>query len=77
MSLTGYTSTSKYFKKALQFALLNRKPDQVPVVYEIYFSSKSGMIELDDDISAYPGEEEVLLQDGFKYRVLENIEKKT
>lgn len=68
--LTGFTSTSKKFSKALKFALAECPDDQIPVVFEIFFMSRSGFIELDDDITAYPGEQEVLLQDGLKYRVL-------
>ena len=56
IKLIGYTSTSKLFKKALEFATEGCTPDQVPVVFEIYFKGKSGLFELDDDITAYPGE---------------------
>ena len=27
-----------------------------------------------DDITAYPGEDEVLIQDGFEYLIIDNIE---
>ena len=74
IQLTGYTSTSKQFATALQFAFAECMPGQVPVVFEIIFKGKSGMIELDDDITAYPGEQEVLLQDGLQYKVLQKIE---
>ena len=61
IQLVGYTSTSKQLDKALEFALVKCLPDQVPVVFEIYFKGKSGLFELDDRITAYPGEQEVLL----------------
>ena len=72
INLIGYTSTSKQFEKALQFATADCSLEQVPVVFEIFFKGKSGLFELDDTITAFPGEQEVLLQDGFEYRVLSN-----
>ena len=72
INLVGYTSTSKRFGTALHFAKKDIKDDQIPVVFEIQFKGKSGLFELDDDITAYPGEQEVLLQDGFEYRILSN-----
>ena len=68
----GYTSTSKNFEKALEFAFVDCSGEQVAVVFEIYFHGQSGLFEMDDSISAYSGEEEVLLQDGLEYRVLNN-----
>ena len=47
------------------------------VVFEIFFNAKTGLFELDDGISAYPGEQEVLLQDGLQYRVINKMEKET
>ena len=61
IKLTGYTSTSKSFDKALEFALVDCEPEQMPVVFEIFFNAKHGLFELDDGITAYPGEQEVLL----------------
>ena len=46
-------------------------------MFEIFFKGRSGMFELDDTITAYPGEEEVLLQDGLEYKVLSNELKQT
>ena len=77
IQLIGYTSTSKKFKKALEFATDKCPPEKVPVVFEIFFKGKSGLFELDDGITAFPGEQEVLLQDGLEYRVLSNEEIKT
>ena len=75
--LTGYTSTSKYFDKALQFAVTKCHENQIPVVFEISFDGNSGLFELDDEITAYPGEQEVLLQDGLEYRITANDDGET
>ena len=56
INLTGYTSTSKLFSKACKFALFDVKPDQVSVVFEILFQSYSGLFEIGDEFTAYPGE---------------------
>ena len=77
LQLTGYTSTSQNFDRALEFALFDYSPSQTPVVFEIFFKGKSGLLEIDDDTTAYPGEQEVLLQDGLQYRVLNKMEKET
>ena len=61
VKLTGYTSTSKQFEKALEFAMADCSSEEVPVVFEIYFRGTSGLFELENAITAYPGEEEVLL----------------
>ena len=72
IKLIGYTSTSKQLDKALEFATVECPPDLIPVVFEIFFKGTSGLFELDDGITAYPGEEEVLLQDGLEYKVIGN-----
>ena len=64
INLVGYTSTSRVFSKALKFAFCGAQPDQVPVIFEILFRGLSGLFELEDEYTAYPGENEVLLQDG-------------
>ena len=74
-SLLGYTSTSKTFKIALQFALVDCQVDRIPVVFQIKFKGNSGLFNLSDQFSAYPEEEEVLVQDGLTYRVKDNTEK--
>ena len=53
------------------------KEDQVPVIFEISFRSKKGLFELADEYTAFPGEDEVLLQDGLKYRVIDNSDEET
>lgn len=70
--LLGYTSTSKCFEKALQFAVEGFESqndgasDQVfPVLLEIDFYAQIGIFEMDRgdgfSFSAFPGEEEVLV----------------
>ena len=72
MNLLGYTSTSKDICKAKSFAFSNCNGDKVPIVLEITFKGCSGLFELTKGYSAYADEEEVLIQDGLSYRVLEN-----
>lgn len=61
MNLVGYTSTSKRFETALNFAISNMKDDLVPVVYEINFKGQIGLFEISNEFTAYPGEGEVLI----------------
>ena len=72
-SLLGYTSTSKDFNIALEFAFNNEK-NEIPVIFEILFKGSTGLFQLTSDFSAYPGEQEVLIQDGFSYLVTSNKE---
>lgn len=72
--LPGYTSTSKEKSVAVNFAFKHLKEDQVPVILEITFKGRSGLFELTEGFSAFPNEGEVLLQDGFEYKVLSNNE---
>lgn len=65
----GYTSTSKNFDCALNFALTDVKIDQIPVVYKIKFNGQLGLFEMSDLYTAYPGEDEVLIQDGLEYLI--------
>ena len=48
------------------------KDDKVPVVFKIEFKGSSGIFELTQGYSAFPGEQEVLVQDGFNYSVTAN-----
>ena len=68
-NLLGYTSTSKDFATALKFAFEDYKNDKTPVVFEILFKGNNGIFELTKGYSAYPGEQEVLIQDGLTYLV--------
>ena len=49
----------------------------IPVVLEIYFLASEGLFQLTSEYTAYPGEDEVLIQDGLEYLVLENVEMET
>ena len=61
MHLIGYTSTTKNYKIAQSFAFQNITEDQIPVIFEIEFHGEVGLFELDDEFTAYPGENEVLV----------------
>ena len=62
MHLTGYTSTSPNKNVALKFAFTETSdPEKYPVLLEIDFCSKKGMIRLGADCTAYEGEDEVLV----------------
>ena len=74
MNLLGYTSTSKEFEIALEFALNDLKSYLIPVVFEILFKGNSGFFHLSEGFTAYEEEQEVLVQDGLTYRVTENLE---
>ena len=50
------------------------KEDQTAVVFEISFKGSSGLFQLTQGFTAYPEENEVLVQDGLTYRVTENSE---
>ena len=70
----GYTSTSKDFNVAKKFALQDLRDDQIPVIFEIEFKGQTGLFELTPDYTAYPGENEVLVQDGLQYLIMDNTE---
>ena len=72
--LLGYTSTSKQFEFAKKFAFMEMVDGTTPVVLEIDFKGKRGLFEMSDEFTAYPGEEEVLIQDGLKYEIIDNYE---
>ena len=67
--LTGYTSTTKNFEVARNFAFADLKEDRVAVIYQIDFKGTCGLFEMTDEYTAYPGEGEVLVQDGLLYKV--------
>ena len=74
VNLTGYTSTSKLLQTAINFALQECEYPQVPVILEIHFKKNTGFFEMTSEYSAYPEEEEVLVQDGLQYLITGNIE---
>ena len=45
-----------------------------PVIYKIIFKGQKGLFEMSKDYTAYPGEDEVLIQDGLEYKI-KNVEK--
>ena len=67
--LIGYTSTSKDIKTALKFAFDFLKKDQIPVIFVINFKGQNGLFELTPEYTAFPSENEVLIQDGLKYYI--------
>jgi len=70
ISLTGYTSSSRDPTIAMNFAFDDLSDNQVPVVFEIKFKGKRGLFEMSEQYTAYPGEDEVLIQDGLQYRII-------
>ena len=74
INLIGYTSTSKSFNCALDFAFMELTEEKVPVVFEINFEGQTGLFEMSAGYSAFPQEEEVLVQDGLQYLITENTE---
>ena len=46
----------------------------LPVLYEIEFNGDKGLFCMNDGFSAYDGEDEVLIQDGLEYRVVDNYQ---
>ena len=49
----------------------------MPVVFEIVFEGTSGLFQLSEGYSAFPEEDEVLLQDGLQYSVIKITEHST
>ena len=44
----------------------------MPVIFEIEFKGQIGLFELTKGYTAYPGEDEVLIQDGLEYSITGN-----
>ena len=68
MPLTGFISTSLDKAAAESFAWSNNQSGHEKTLFEIMFKSWRGYYVM--DMSAYPEEEEVLLQDGTKFEVM-------
>ena len=70
--MSGYTSTSKSFKIALGFST-DEPPteDFASVVYCINFYGSKGLFDLSNGYSSFNDEEEVLVQDGLKYSIID------
>ena len=70
LSLTGYTSTSKRLSVAQHFAVTDLPSDKCAVVYQIQFMGDEGLFYLSGNYTAY-NEEEVLIQDGLDYTIID------
>ena len=75
VNLLGFTSTSLSMERALEFATegidLSSSAQKVAILLEITVRGANQFFSLNsDEYSSYPDEQEVLLQEGIKYRVL-------
>jgi len=71
--MKGFISTSKSKELALEFSFSNCKPPNQPVLFKIHFKNEQGVFDmksLNKKFSAYPKEDEVILQDGLSYQVM-------
>ena len=73
ISLQGYTSTSLNRAVAKSFAFWeaeNESDEKCPLIIKIIIEVDRQLFYLSsDDYSAYPDEEEILLQDGVQYHI--------
>ena len=80
INLQGFTSTTLLRDTAVEFAIDEDKievddPEQQPLIVEIVLTGKLQFFYLNNkELSAFPGEQEVLLQEGLQYRVI-NVKK--
>ena len=65
----GYISTSLKSSIALGFALFGDKNDNFAVLLEIDFIGDTGLFKLTGEFTAYPEEDEILVQDGLEYLI--------
>ena len=76
VNLTGYTSTTLKRDVALAFAVknsdsLDNDTNKKSILLQIEFTGDNQFFYLNSKkYSAYPGEKEVLLQDGIQYKVV-------
>lgn len=71
----GYISTSDDKAVALHFALKGpTAPEKVAILFEIDFRGDKGLFKMSAEYTAYPSEAEILIQDGFEYRITDNKE---
>ena len=75
ISLTGYVSTSMSFEVAREFALSDIPEDKSPVIYDIRFTGDEGLFNMSDPRYTAFDEDEVLIQDGFEYKI-EKVDKR-
>lgn len=69
ISLTGYTSTSMAIDVARDFALSDVPQGKCAVMYHIKFTGDEGLFYMSDSKYTAFMEDEVLVQDGFEYRI--------
>ena len=74
INLIGYTSTSTSMGIALSFAFIDLPDKMLPVVFKIHFKSKTGLFRMTKEYSAFADEDEILVQDGLQYIILNNTE---
>ena len=67
-TLTGFISTSMKRSSAQKFAWANETTDHEATIFEIMWKYYAHYYLM--DMSAFPEENEVLLQDGSKYEVI-------
>ena len=76
INLTGFTSSTLSKETALSFAfdgktILKEDTNRLPLLVEIEYTGDKEFIQLNsEELSAYPSEQEVLLQDGIQYKVV-------
>lgn len=76
INLLGFTSSTLNRSRALSFSVdastvLADDPEKIPVLVIIEFTGRSQYFYLDSkEVSAYPIEKEVLLQDGIEYKFM-------
>ena len=76
VNLNGYTSSTLDINTAYDFALgeieLNDQSitRSIPVVFEIKFTGSKGLFLLSEGYTAFPEEDEILIQDGYSYRIV-------
>ena len=67
-TLTGFISTSMKRSSAQKFAWANETTGHEATIFEIMWKKNNNYYLM--DMSAFPEEKEVLLQDGSKYEVI-------
>ena len=70
LNLRGYTSATTTRSVAIGFAVDKLQADLCPVLYNIKFTGDEGLFYMsDENYSAFKDEDEILIQDGFDYRI--------
>ena len=58
------------YEDALEGIITDVIDNKWPVIFEIHFNSQEGLFRMSEGYSAYPEEDEVLIQDGLMYSVI-------